>query len=61
MGNRIVGFRGIHYFGHPFVGHELKCGEGNGHSKGRWVGDVEGGETFISEDGFGAGQDRWVC
>ena len=60
VGHRIVFFRGIHYFGERFVGHELEGGEGDGHGDCGRIRHIEGGQTFSSEDGSGAGEDGRV-
>lgn len=50
VAERVVALRRVHDFGQRFVGHELCCCEGNCHTEGGRVGDVEGGETFVAVD-----------
>lgn len=60
VSERVVARSSVHDFGYRFVGGKLESGKGNGHGEGGGVGDVEGTETFIAEDGAGTLRDGAV-
>lgn len=51
------GSAGLDEFREGFVGCELECGEGYGHSQGRRVGNIKGAKAFRAED-FGRAVDE---
>lgn len=58
MRHWIVFFARVHEPGERFVCGELGGGERDGHSQGRRVGDVEGGDAFVFKDSAEAGEYR---
>lgn len=60
VSDRVVLLLWVHDGGEGLVGEELQGVEWDGHGEGGWVGDVEGAETLVAEDGLGAGGHVWV-